>query len=57
MLQMPYAISRETGEFVSPQEVGRGLAANCVCAGCGKPVLSRQGDVKQWHFAHVGNVL
>lgn len=36
----------------SVDEVARGLACDCVCPECGEPVLARQGDVREWHFAH-----
>lgn len=36
-------------------DVERGLAANCFCATCKSPLLAKKGDVREWHFAHVGN--
>lgn len=33
-------------------EVARGLACNCTCLECGSPVIARQGDVREWSFAH-----
>lgn len=36
----------------SVDEVSRGLACECVCPACKEPVVARQGDVREWHFAH-----
>lgn len=33
-------------------EAARGLACNCTCLECGSPVIARQGDVREWSFAH-----
>ncbi|WP_407279718.1 competence protein CoiA family protein [Aromatoleum evansii] len=42
----------KNGRIRSVEEVSRGLACDCVCPCCGEPVLARQGDVREWHFAH-----
>ena len=42
----------KTGRIRSIDEVNRGLACECVCPCCEEPVLARQGDVREWHFAH-----
>lgn len=36
----------------SVDEVSRGLACECTCPNCGEKVIARQGDVREWHFAH-----
>ncbi|OIR12495.1 competence protein CoiA-like family protein [mine drainage metagenome] len=36
----------------SVDEVARGLACECRCPSCGKQVIARQGEVREWHFAH-----
>lgn len=33
----------------------RGKACNCVCPGCGKPLIAKMGSKNQWHFAHDGD--
>lgn len=37
---------------IKPEE--RGLKCNCICPGCGLPLVARLGKKKQWHFAHQG---
>lgn len=51
-LLLPFALRTVDGQFVSPEEVIRGLACNCVCPGCGHPVQARHGTERVWHFAH-----
>ena len=41
--------------FVHVTEVARGLACDCRCAVCGEPVLAKQGDVREHHFAHASH--
>jgi len=36
----------------SVDEVARGLACECTCPCCGERVIARQGEVREWHFAH-----
>lgn len=35
-------------------EVDRGLACDCFCPVCRAPVMAKQGQELEWHFAHVG---
>jgi hypothetical protein len=51
-LLLPFARRLSDDQLVSPGEVARGRACNCVCPGCGHPVLARQGTEREWHFAH-----
>ena len=44
-----------SNRFVHVTEVERGLACDCRCAVCGEPVIARQGDVREHHFAHSSN--
>lgn len=36
-------------------EVERGLACDCRCVVCQEPLVARQGDVREHHFAHASN--
>jgi competence protein CoiA len=42
----------KNGQMRSVDEVARGLACDCTCPHCGEPVIARQGDIREWHFAH-----
>ena len=50
-LLQSFAIDKE-GHARSVDEVARGLACDCACPSCGRPVIARQGEVREWHFAH-----
>ncbi|WP_309827237.1 competence protein CoiA family protein [Paracidovorax wautersii] len=45
----------ESNRFVHVSEVERGLACECRCAVCGEPVIARQGELREHHFAHSSN--
>ena len=51
-LLLPFAKRLSDGALVTPEDVPRGLACNCICPGCENPVQARQGTEKVWHFAH-----
>lgn len=42
----------KSGRIRAVEEVARGLACNCRCPICGEDVIARQGEVREWHFAH-----
>jgi len=50
-LLQSFAIDKD-GSIRSVDEVARGLACDCICPCCGHPVIARQGEVREWHFAH-----
>lgn len=33
-------------------DVPRGGKCGCICPSCKTPLIARQGDLKEWHFAH-----
>jgi hypothetical protein len=51
-LLIPFAKRCSDDLLVSPDEVPRGLACNCVCPACSYPVQAHQGTEKAWYFAH-----
>jgi competence protein CoiA len=51
-LLLPFATRIADLNLVSPDEVARGAACNCLCPGCDSPVIARQGTEREWHFAH-----
>lgn len=52
ILLQSFAMDKE-GRMRSVEEVTRGLDCKCVCPSCGEAVVARQGDIREWHFAHV----
>ncbi len=46
----------KNGRVRAVSEVPRGRACDCACPSCGAPVVARQGDVREWHFAHSSGV-
>lgn len=40
------------GRIVSIREIANGKACDCSCPECGEVVIARQGEIRQWHFAH-----
>lgn len=42
----------KNGRMRSIDEVSRGLSCECTCTCCGEKVIARQGEVREWHFAH-----
>ncbi len=53
-LLQSFAMDKE-GRIRSVDEVARGLACECVCPCCREAVIARQGDIREWHFAHVAD--
>lgn len=52
VLQLPFAKRILDGKLVSPDELPRGAACDCLCPGCGNPVIAKKGTEREWHFAH-----
>lgn len=42
----------QSNRLVFVSEVPRGLACRCLCVVCNEPLIARQGDVREHHFAH-----
>lgn len=51
ILLQSFAMDKD-GRMRSVDEVARGLACECICPCCKEPVIARQGEVREWHFAH-----
>lgn len=49
-LKIPYALLG--GTIVHIDQVSRGIACNCVCPICKKPLVARKGPKTTHHFAH-----
>jgi competence protein CoiA len=42
-------------QLVHVAEVVRGLGCQCRCVECGEPLVARQGEIREHHFAHASN--
>ena len=49
---VPFAVRISDNRIVEVHEVPRGAHCGCLCLCCGEPLVSRQGDINAWHFAH-----
>lgn len=49
---IPFALNPETDQLVDVGSVPRGKACGCICPSCKTPLTARQGEEKEWHFAH-----
>lgn len=53
MLQhVPFGLRTQDHTFVDVADVMRGKNCGCICPSCHTPLIARQGEEKQWHFAH-----
>lgn len=56
MVEMEYARHVKDKDVVHVSKVERGKACGCVCLDCGDPVVAKKGEIKEWHFSHVGGM-
>ena len=51
---IPFGL-RPDGEIIDPISAKRGLACDCVCPGCRKPLVAKQGAIRVHHFSHAAD--
>lgn len=51
---IPFGLNTD-GKLVDVHDVPNGKNCGCVCPSCHTPLNARQGDIKEWHFAHLSN--
>jgi ssDNA-binding Zn-finger/Zn-ribbon topoisomerase 1 len=49
---IPFGWNKETRKLVDVASVPRGSKCGCICPSCNTPLIARQGESKEWHFAH-----
>lgn len=49
---IPFGYNPDNDTFVDVEDVPRGANSGCICPACKTPLIARQGDEKEWHFAH-----
>ena len=50
---IPFGLRLSDKQFVDASEVERGRRCNWICPSCKTPLIARQGEINEWHFAHV----
>jgi hypothetical protein len=50
--RIPFGQLIASGKFVDVASVPGGSNCGCKCPSCNTPLIARQGQIKQWHFAH-----
>lgn len=51
-IPIPFGRRLEDKQLVDVSRVKRGSKCGCVCESCGTPLIARQGEIREWHFAH-----
>ncbi len=41
-----------SGRMIDIDQADNGLACDCICSCCGERLVARQGEHRDWHFAH-----
>jgi len=49
---IPFGLETNSGALVDIAHVPRGSKCDCICPACKTPLIARQGEEKEWHFAH-----
>ena len=49
---IPFGLHIEADQLVDVASVPRGSKCGCICPSCRTPLIARQGEAKEWHFAH-----
>ena len=50
-IRQTFALNNK-GIITSIREVERGLNCNCTCPSCKANLIAKQGNIRDWHFAH-----
>lgn len=54
-IKLSFGEDAATGRMVAIKDAVNGLGCECICPQCRLPLVARQGEVNQWHFAHKGD--
>jgi len=49
---IPFGYHVSSGDFLDVSDVANGKNNGCVCPSCDTPLIARQGEENDWHFAH-----
>lgn len=51
-MKIPFGLRLSDQRMVDVREVLNGVACGCICSGCRRELVAKQGAVLEWHFAH-----
>lgn len=51
-MKIPFGLRIQDQRMVDPTEVTKGQSCGCICPGCEKKLIAKQGKINEWHFAH-----
>lgn len=49
---IPFGLHVDSDRLVDVGSVAKGNGCGCICPSCRTPLVARQGNEKEWHFAH-----
>lgn len=49
---IPFGLHTPSASLKDVGSVNKGSQCDCICPSCKTPLIARQGEVKEWHFAH-----
>ena len=49
---IPFGLHVPSASLTDVGSVKKGGQCECICPSCKTPLIARQGEVKEWHFAH-----
>jgi hypothetical protein len=51
---MRLALNEPSGKLLPIEKAKRGIACQCICLECGRPVITKKGFIRGWHYACTG---
>jgi len=52
---IPFGLHKDSKIIDDIYDVPKGKACGCVCPSCNTLLIAKQGNVNEWHFAHLSN--
>ncbi|MCU7940387.1 MAG: hypothetical protein KZQ64_16325 [gamma proteobacterium symbiont of Bathyaustriella thionipta] len=52
---IPFGLHKDSDTIVDIHDVPKGKACDCICPSCHTSLIAKQGDINEWHFAHLSN--
>tara|TARA_Y100000296_G_scaffold76653_1_gene97484 strand:- start:5124 stop:6215 length:1092 start_codon:yes stop_codon:yes gene_type:complete len=49
---IPFGLHVPSASLTDVGSVEKGVQCDCICPSCKTPLIARQGEIKEWHFAH-----